>query len=386
MIAPSNVPPVARREAVKVAIVHDWLTGMRGGEKVLAELLALFPNADVFTLIWQRGSVASRIEARVKDVSFLDKLPSSCYRYYLPLFPTAIRSLDLRGYDLILSCSHAAAKSVKVPTGALHASYVLTPMRYLWGVKADYFQFGGGRWWKRLALALAAPWLRRFDRRTAGDIDLIIAASENVRGRIRTAWDAAAPVVYPPVDTDFFRPAREPVPPPENYYLAVSSLEPYKRLDLAIRAFSGRGRRLLVAGKGTMAHDLRAIAQPPVEFLGEVSDRRLRKLYRGCRALIFPGLEDFGLVVVEAQACGRPVVAFGEGGALETVVDGATGVFFPAQTPESLLGAVDRLESIAWNGEQIRRHSLRFSRQQFRSSLLACLEAKIPIASNACVP
>lgn len=366
---------------MKIALVHDWLTGMRGGEKVLAELVRLFPAADVFTLLWRPGSVNTEIESRLRWVSFLDKLPrvATAYRYYLPLFPAAIRSLDLSGYDLILSSSHAVAKGVRVPPGALHVSYVHTPMRYVWETSADYFQFGPGRWWKRAGLGLMTPYLRRFDRRSAAGVDYFLANSENVRGRIRRIYGAEAEVIPPPVDTDFFTP-QDPRIPADDYYLVVSSLEPYKRIDLAVDAFAGGKRRLLVAGRGTLEKDLRARARPPVEILGEVSDERLRELYRNSRGLIFPGREDFGIVPVEAQACGRPVVCFGEGGALETVADGRTGIHFHPQTKSALISAVERLESIAWDPDAIRSHTFAFSRQRFRDRMEAFCRSKLPFA------
>ncbi|MBI3665502.1 MAG: glycosyltransferase [Acidobacteria bacterium] len=355
---------------------------MRGGEKVLAELLRLFPGADVFTLVWKPGSVAPQIETRVKQVSFLQKLPraSAVYRYYLPLFPTAVRSLDLHGYDLILSSSHAVAKGIRVPPSAVHVSYIHTPMRYLWDSSEDYFQFGSGRWWKRVALAAVAPYLRRFDRRSAAGVHFFLANSENVRERIRRIYGAEARVIYPPGDTAFFTPAA--IGSGGNagggYYLGVSSLEPYKRIDLAVDAFSGGRRKLLVVGRGTLDRKLRKRARPPVEFLGEVSDQALRDLYRYCRALIFPGREDFGLVPVEAQACGRPVVCFGEGGATETVIEGRTGVHFRPQTAEALMAAVERLEAGEWDSAAIRAHSLQFSRQLFHDRMKAFLRAELP--------
>jgi glycosyltransferase involved in cell wall biosynthesis len=370
-------------KTLRIALVHDWLTGMRGGEKVLAELVRMFPAADVFTLVWKRGSVAAEIEARVKRVSFLGKLPqaTTAYRYYLPLFPAAIRSLDLSGYDLIVTSSHAVAKGVRVPLGSTHVSYVHTPMRYLWETSTDYFRFGRGRWWKRGALAMIAPSLRWFDRRTVKDVDFFLANSENVRDRIRRIYGADAQIIPPPVDTDFFTPANS-ANGEGDYYLVVSSLEPYKRIDLAVDAFSGGKRKLLVAGEGTLKRQLRARARPPVEFLGGVTDERLRELYRDCRALIFPGLEDFGMVPVEAQACGRPVVCFGEGGVLETVVDGHTGVHFRPQTETALLAAVERLEIIEWDSELIRQHSLKFSKRNFRDRMKEFWRAELPFAWN----
>jgi glycosyltransferase involved in cell wall biosynthesis len=358
-------------KSMRIAIVHDWLTGMRGGEKVLLELVRLFPSADVYTLLWNPGSVDREIEARVKGVSFLQRLPyaARAYRNYLPLFPAAVRSLDLRAYDLVLSSSHAVAKGAAVPPGALHVCYMHTPMRYLWDIGPDYFRFGAGRWWKRPALSVAAPYLRRFDLRTARRVDFFIANSQNVRDRIRRIYHSDARVIPPPVDTDFFTPAGSE--PAEDYYLVVSPLEPYKRIDLAVDAFAGGGRKLLIAGSGTLERELRARARPPVEFLGHVPDLELRELYRHCRALISPGCEDFGIVPVEAQACGRPVVSFGAGGALETVEDGVTGVHFRPQTTRALIEAVERLETIRWDNALIRRRSLAFSQQKFRDRLAA---------------
>ena len=366
---------------MKVALVHDWLTGMRGGEKVLLELVRLLPEADLYTLLWNRGSVAPEIEARVRGTTFLQKLPraASTYRYYLPLFPAAIRSLDLRGYDAILSSSHAVAKSVRVPEGAVHVSYVHTPMRYLWDTGPDYFQFGRGRWWKRTALALVAPALRSFDRRTAAGVNFFIANSANVRERIRRFYGAEAQVIHPPVNTDFFTPSLAPSSDrPGDYYLVVSSLEPYKRVDLAVDAFSAGRRRLLVAGSGTLEAELRARAKAPVEFLGAVSDERLRNLYRHCRALIFPARDDFAIVAVEAQACGRPVVCYGQGGATESVVDGCTGVYFHEQSAAALFDGVGRLERSEWDAGAIRRHSLEFSQALFHERMKSFLRAVVP--------
>ena len=349
---------------------------MRGGEKVLLELVRLFPQADVFTLVWKRASVSPEIESRVRRTSFLDRWPraATAYRYYLPCFPAAVRSLDLAGYDLILSSSHAVAKGVRVPAGAVHVSYIHTPMRYLWDSGSDYFAFGRGRRWKRAALSVVAPWLRRFDRQSAGGVTYFVANSQNVRSRIQRIYGAEAAVIYPPVDTDFFTPGGQPA----DYYLVVSSLEPYKRIDLAVDAFSGGRRPLLVAGKGTLERELRKRAGSPVEFLGEVNDERLRELYRHCRALIFPGLEDFGMVPVEAQACGRPVICYGAGGALETVIDGVTGVQFQPQTVEALRAAVERFENASWDSARIREHSLQFSPKRFQDEMRSFLSQIYP--------
>jgi glycosyltransferase involved in cell wall biosynthesis len=356
---------------------------MRGGEKVLLELVRLLPDADVFTLVWKHGSVAGEIEARVRGVSFLQGLPlgQEAYRYYLPLFPAAVRSLDLRGYDLVLTSCHAVAKGAAVPSDALHVCYMHTPMRYLWDSERDYFQFGNGCWWKRPALRMVTPWLRRFDLRTAARVDWFVANSENVRGRIRRIYGREARVIPPPVDTDFFTPAESGAA--ADYYLVVSPLEPYKRVDLAIDAFSGGKRRLLIAGKGTLERELRARARPPVEFVGHVPDEKLRELYRHARALIFPGREDFGIIPVEAQACGRPVVCYGAGGALETVADGVSGVHFRPQTARGLMDAVEGLERVPWDSRLIRQQSLTFSRRKFRERLEAFWRTELRISRDS---
>jgi glycosyltransferase involved in cell wall biosynthesis len=360
---------------MRVALVHDWLTGMRGGEKVLAELCALFPRADVYTLVHREGATPPIEDGRRVVTSALQRMPfgRTHHRYYLPLFPLAARSLRVEGpLDLVISSSHAAAKAVRVPPGARHVCYCHSPMRYVWDERGDYFSFGRARLARRAALA---PWraaLRRWDRRTAEGVDLFVANSEHVRARILAAYGRDAVVVHPPVDTDFFTPP-DAGAARDDAALVVSALVPYKRVDLAVRAFSGSGRRLLVAGGGTERRALERVAGPGVELLGRVSDERLRELYRASRVLVFPGREDFGIVPVEAQACGLPVVAFGEGGALETVVDGRTGVLFREQTAAALLDAVARAEATVFDPEALRASALRFSRERFRREILAVL-------------
>lgn len=357
---------------LRVALVHDWLTGMRGGEKTLLELCRMFPRASVHTMLWNEGSVHPEIEARVAEVSFLRNLPGATggYRYFLPVYPAAIRSLRLPEVDLVLSTSHAVAKGVRTPPGAVHVSYIHTPMRYLWGFGGSYFGFGAGAWWKRAALAAVRPYLKSFDLRTASNPDYLIANSHNVRQRIREVWGRDSEVIYPPVDTESFSPGCDRA---EDYYLAVSPLEPYKRIDVLLQAFARLDRRLIVAGGGTLRRKLSRLAGPNVELVGRVSDERLRELYRGCRALVFPANDDFGMTPVEAQACGRPVIAYGEGGALETVIDGETGVHFRPQTAAGLRQAIERFESLAFDPARCRQHSLRFSAARFRDRMEAFL-------------
>jgi len=361
---------------VKTAIVHDWLTAMRGGEKVLESMLGLLPGADVFTLFYDPASVSETIRKRRIITSWLDRVPGARhhYRYFLPFFPQAVESFDLRGYDLVVSISHAVAKGVN-PRGARHICYCETPMRYVWDFTGDYFRFGRGSKWKRLALESQRGRLRDWDVRTSSRVTEFLANSEHVAGRVADCYGRSAQVIYPPVDTAFFTPSPNPNPP-SPAFLVVSALEPYKRVDLAIAAFTRLGLPLLIAGRGTLESELRAVAPANVEFLGWVSDEELRRLYRSCRALVFPGQEDFGIVPVEAQACGRPVVAYGKGGALETVLDGRTGVFFSEPTAESLAAAVIRAENTRFDPDVARRNSLRFSRDRFWTEMRGVLEGR----------
>lgn len=354
---------------IRVALVHDWLTGMRGGEKVLLELCRLFPRSHVYTLLWNRGSVHAEIEQRVVQTSFLDKLPTAVgYRNYLPLFPAAVRSLKIASADLVVSSSHAAAIGVRVPGGVPHLSYVHTPARYLWDETGSYFAFGKGLRWKRMALALVAPYLRRFDVGSGQSVDRLAANSENVRRRVERCYGRNAQVIYPPVDVDYFTPNAAPAT--EDFYLVVSALEPYKRIDLAMGAFRRIDRKLIVVGGGTQEQALRAIAPGNVHFAGRVSDEELRGLYRKCRGLVFPGIEDFGMTAVEAQACGRAVICYAAGGVLESVMDGQTGVHFQPQTAEALVAAIHRFEQGTWLPDDCRRNSLRFSVDVFRRGIL----------------
>jgi glycosyltransferase involved in cell wall biosynthesis len=363
---------------LRVALVHDWLTGMRGGEKVLAELCAMFPEAAVYTLVRREGAAPQIERGRRVVTSALQRLPfgTTHHRYYLPVFPLVARSLGIEaGVDLVVSSSHAVAKAVRTPAGALHVCYCHAPMRYVWDARGDYFSFGRARLARRLALSPFRAMLRRWDRATAANVDAFVANSEEVRRRIRDFYGRDATVVYPPVDTDFFTPVDAPR---DDAALVVSALVPYKRVDLAVRAFAHAGLRLRVVGDGTERRALERVAGPAVEFLGAVSDERLRDLYRTSSLLVFPGREDFGIVPVEAQACGLPVVAFGAGGALETVVDGVTGVLFDEQTPEALLEAVARAGATRFDTAALRANAERFSRERFRREMRAAIEAAAP--------
>jgi len=350
-----------------VALVHDWLTGMRGGEKVLEVLCELFPQATIFTLIHNAGSVSSVIERLPIRTSFLQNVPftGKHYRKFLPLFPRAIESFDFSGFDLIISTSHAVAKGAIPPQGALHLCYCHTPMRYVWDLYDEYFAKGRAGLLTRTAMRLTAPYLRSWDVRTSDRVHQFIANSENVSARIRKYYGRSSVMIHAPVDTSLFPLATTH----QGYYLIVTALVPYKRVDLAIGAFDRLGKRLLIVGKGPDSNRLRAMAGPSIEFLGWQDDASLASLYGGCRALIFPGVEDFGIVPLEAMSSGKPVVAFARGGALETVIDGMTGVFFPEQSLESLEDAVSRIESVRFDPVVIREHAKRFDRSVFSRKL-----------------
>jgi glycosyltransferase involved in cell wall biosynthesis len=347
--------------------VHDWLTGMRGGERCLEVFCELFPAAPLFTLLHVPGTVSPLIERRQIVTSFVQHLPAAAtrYRHYLPLFPAAVRGLDLSGYDLVLSLSHCVAKAVRVAPGALHLCYCFTPMRYAWDLEDDYTR--GAGWLTRLALPPLAAALRRWDRHTRG-VDRFIAISHHIADRIRRAYGRPAEVVHPPVEVARFRPAERL----DDYYLVVSALVPYKRVDLAIAAAGRLDRRLVVVGTGPEEARLRAMAGPGVTFLGWRSDAEVAELYARCRAVLFPSVEDYGIVPLEAAAAGRPTIALGRGGVLETMIglDGAeppTAVFFETPTVEALAAAITTFERHADRFEPaaLRARAVRFDRPHF---------------------
>jgi len=372
---------VRQNSSVRVALVHDWLTGMRGGERCLEVFCELFPDADVFTLLHVPGSVSPTIERHRITTSFVQRLPGAArhYRNYLPLFPRAVEAFDLRGYDLVLSSSHCVAKGARRAPGARHVSYCFTPMRYVWDLYDDYFGHRAGPLVRALMPPVASA-LRRWDRRSSARVDDFVAISRHVASRIHRWYGRSAEVIYPPVDVQRFDLADGDA---GDFYLVVSALVPYKRVDLAIEAVNRLGRRLVVVGSGPEERALRGVARPGVEFLGWRSDAEVADLYRRCRALLFPGVEDFGIVPLEAMAAGRPVVAFAAGGALETVVPPGTnapptGLFFDVQTVDALVDALRRLESgaIAFDPKALRARAEEFDRPRFRERIAAFLHGR----------
>ena len=362
----------------RVALGHDWLTGMRGGERVLEYFCRAFPDAPISTLISNPASVSEVIRSHPIRASFLNRIPGAAkhYRNFLPLMPFAARALPPPDADLLISTSHCVAKSFRKKRGAKHLCVCFTPMRYAWTFFDEYF--GASPVKATLARPLLAA-LRKWDRATAGEVDSFVAISKHVAKRIGDFYGRDSVVVYPPVDLERCMPlcsggamrrqAAQATYPSHaaatQCDLIVSALVPYKRVDLAVELYTRKNWRLKVVGIGGEFEKLKRIAGPTVELLGSLPDSEIVALYQHCHALIFPGEEDYGIVPLEAQACGRPVVAFGKGGALETVADGVSGVFFAEQTLDSLEDAVNRCAAMEWDGAKIRANAERFGPEQF---------------------
>ncbi len=368
--------------AERVVLVHDWLTGLRGGEKCLEPLARRWPDARLLTLLHKRGSVPPEIERLRISPSRLNRLPrvDRYYRYLLPLMPFAA-GWKVTDADLVVSLSHCVAKSARPPAGVPHVCYCFTPMRYAWHMQGSYFRAAGlGGKLKAAAVDALMSRIRAWDRRTADRVTHFVAISNTVRDRIRECYGRDSVVIYPPVDTDYYTPA--PVSAPrEDFYLVVSALAPYKRFDLAIDACAKLGKKLVVIGSGQDAKKLQAKAAPGITFLGWQPDEVIRDHLRRAKALLFPGEEDFGIVPLEAQACGCPVIAFGRGGATETVRglgDGSnpTGVFFAEQTADALADAVERFERDAdrFDPKAARRNAVQFRKDRFEAELFGYLD------------
>jgi glycosyltransferase involved in cell wall biosynthesis len=348
---------------MRTAIVHYWLLNMRGGEKVVEALCRMLPEADLFTLFYDPARVSDTIRSHRVTSSFLDPLKRH-YRSLLPLMPMALENFDLRGYDLVISSESGPAKGVLTPSAARHVCYCHTPMRYLWDLYPAYRNEWTPSAWKRALMAPAANYLRLWDYSTAARVDQFIANSANVARRIRRTYRREARVIFPPVAVESFY-----WRPPEDYYLIVAELVAYKRIDSAVRAFSKNGRRLRIVGDGPEYGALRVAASRNVEFCGRVPDEDLRELYARSRALVMPGEEDFGITPVEALASGKPVIALGRGGALETVptADPVGGVFYDAPEEEQLRAAIEKFERLERGivPHDLQACAARFSEQRF---------------------
>lgn len=363
---------------IRLGLVHDWLTGMRGGEKCLERLCLAFPTAKLYTLLHAKGSLSAAIERLEIHPSWLNRLPGivNHYRYTLPLMPFAAK-WPFAPCDLLVSFSHAVAKAAIPPKGVPHVSYCFTPMRYAWHMKESYF---GGRV-SGLKSRLISEILRRireWDRQVSDRVTHFIAISKTIQDRIRDSYQRDSVIIYPPVDTRFYTPDAQT--PREDFYLIISAFAPYKRLDLAIEACNALKKRLVIIGSGQDAARLKSLAGPSVEFLGWKSNSELRDHLRRCRALLFPGEEDFGIVPVEANACGTPVIAYAKGGATETVVpfgqSKPTGFWFEQQSTASLIHAIEvcEREHAHLDPNDSRRKAVEFDQDRFDRELLGYLE------------
>ena len=366
---------------MKIALIHDWLVGMRGGEKCLEVFCELYPEADLYTLVYAPESVSATIRRMNVLTSWLNRLPAAQkhFRYLLPLFPHAIEQFDLGAYDLILSSSHCVAKGV-FPHRAFHLAYTYTPMRYVWDLHDAYLDGANGSMINRAGLALCRSYLQRWDVRSSARVDSFIAISSNIAAKIERFYGRTATVIYPPVEVERFHINREL----KSFYLIVSALVPYKRIDIAVEAFNALQIPLKIVGAGPLRASLARQANTNIEFLGWQDDVRLAELYATGQALIFPGEEDFGIAPLEAQASGRPVIAFKRGGLLETVVglDGSlpaahpTGIFFDEQNVDSLVTAVRLFEENKhqFNPDHIRQHAVKFGRDRFKREIVEHVE------------
>ena len=352
----------------KVALVHDWLNGMRGGEKCLEVICELFPKADLFTLIHEKGEVSNVIESMQIKTSFIQKLPFALkkYRYFLPLFPFAIEQFDFSKYDLIISSSHCVAKGIKKDDSVYHISYIHAPMRYVWDQFETYFKQSRTSWFTRVGAGLVRSYLQSWDIKTSHGVNTFLCNSQNVRKKIFNYYQRESQVIYPPVNLSYFKPGTIK----DDFYLIVGALAPNKRVDLAIEAFNILNLPLKISGSGQDEKYCKTIAGKNIEFLGVLPNNKLLELYQRARALVFPGEDDFGITPLEAQACNTPVIAFGRGGALETVSN-STGIFFEAQNIDSLSEAVVKMEN-NWKNfspQSFENQISRFGRDLFKNQI-----------------
>ncbi|HEV7162051.1 MAG TPA: glycosyltransferase [Solirubrobacteraceae bacterium] len=355
----------------RVAVVHDWLTIPGGSEQVVLQLLEMFPQAELFTTIYDPEPWPEQIKERPVHASYLSRLPGATRHYpkLLPLMNGAFRSFDLSSFDLVLSSSHACAKNVRTRPGTLHVCYCHTPMRYAWEEGfLEGEQVGRGM---RLLLPPLLSRLRRQDLAGAAEPDVFVANSRHVADRIARYYGRSAEVVHPPIDVEHFLSVERS---PSDFYLVFGRVVPYKRVDLAVAACERLGRPLKVAGAGRGLDAIRASAGAGIELLGKVSDGERDELLAGARALLFPGEEDFGIVPVETQAAGAPVIAYGVGGAVESVIDRRTGVLFGEQSAASLAGAIERFEELALDEQEVRENARRFGEERFRTELAAVID------------
>lgn len=373
----------------RVAIVHDYLNQMGGAERVVSSLRRMYPDAPIFTTIADLSKLPADLRSADIRTTWMQRIPgiNKRFKWYFWLYPLAVRSMDLGGYDLIVSSSSAYAKGVRVPEGAVHVCYCHTPMRFVWDYENYVKDMELPALVKKLSGLLIAP-LRRWDAANTAGADELIANSSIVQERIRDHYGRQATIVHPPVDTARFDHAGAEERAAGDYYLVVSRLVSYKRIDLAVEACSLLGERLIVVGDGPDRERLARLAGPNVSFLGRLPDGEVERLMRGCRALLFPGVEDFGITPLEVNACGRPVVAYREGGAQDTIRQGLNGLFFEKQTRESLARTLLGFQSWTWDSARIRAYAAGFGEERFEREIRAAVSAALsareqPAASPA---
>jgi len=361
--------------AMRVALAHEWTVTLGGSERVVLDFHALFPEAPIFTTVYEPKLAPAAFRGLDIRPSFLQNVPFARrhYRAFLPLMPLAFSQFDTRPYDLVLLSSHAASKAIPKHPGQIHVCYCYTPMRYAWDLYDLYVHQSGLGPLRKLAAGAVFRAMRRWDARSAAHIDDFIAISENVRGRIRRYYRREATVIWPPIDCARFRPAGAT----GDHFLVVSRLVPYKRVDIAVRAFTRLGWPLRVVGAGSERKRLERLAGPNVRFLGLLDDEALAHEYAAARALVFTPNEDAGMVPLEAQACGRPVLALRQGGAVEVIVEGETGAFFEEQDDDSLVAALKRFQPDAYNPARIRAHAEQYDRPRFRAAIRRHLDGVI---------
>ena len=359
---------------MRIALVHYWLVGMRGGEKVIESLCQLYPNADIYTHVYDPFAISKTISRHNVHTTFISKLPFSkkYYQNYLPLMPLALEQLDLRGYDLVISSESGPAKGIIVDPDSTHICYCHSPMRYVWDMYPQYLNSSG--FLKRLLMVPLIHYLKIWDRCSADRVDYFISNSAFVAKRINKYYRRDSTVINPPVSvTDFYITEDDKL---EDFYLIVGQLVEYKKALLAVEAFNISGKKLIVIGEGEQFDSIQKIAKSNITILGRQSYESIKKHYSMCKALVFPGVEDFGIVPVEAMASGRPVIAYRKGGALETVVDGVTGMFFDEQSVMSLNNAVNNFEKNinTFLPYKIREHAEKFNREIFKDKINKIVE------------
>ncbi|MBP5251712.1 MAG: glycosyltransferase [Treponema sp.] len=367
---------------MKVAIVHDWLVTFGGAERVVLQMLGMFPDADIYTLVYDEKKIGKYFPKEKVHTSFVQKFPmaTKLYRKFLSLMPKAFEAFDLTGYDLVLASSSCCAKGVITSPDTAFVAYVHSPMRYAWDLYYDYFKNSG--FLTRFFMKRQIPKIRQWDFISSQRIDRICANSAYIARRIKKVWNRDAVVVHPPVDTNRLSPVNLP---PEDFYVVFSRFVSYKRIDLAIKACGELNRKLVVIGDGPDAKSLKKLASSYrknlITFTGRISDAEVKKYLQVCRALIFCAEEDFGIIPVEAEACGRPVIAYKKGGSLETVIDSKTGVFFEKQEVQSVMDAIGKFEELdskeRFKSTIIVRHAKNFSEESFRKNLLSVIDESL---------